>query len=303
MCNQTGNRKDHLQALKKGKRQRRACCCTPRLVDYEQAPLFIKHNSHIWTSYRVGYCVWHAFLSLFQLHNETLNVWTHLLGSFLFAYLGYDAVTTNLADEAWLEKFYFLSHIWTISAAFFVSACYHLFGCLSAKAQRCLCSLDYSGITLIISTGYHFPARMLCTCAPLIAHAYVAVMTLCGALCMLMNWHPALLRPRFHFLRTATFVLLAGLGVFVFPLSMYLNGLDWTMPLLHQAVFTVTPFLSGVTVYVTFFPEKWFPGKFDLSTHSHVIFHCLIVLGCYAHYSNFLLMHHMVRTNDPCGAA
>jgi len=42
-------------------------------------------NKHIDTGYRIGYNTkLKAFLSLFELHNETGNVWSHLLGALLY---------------------------------------------------------------------------------------------------------------------------------------------------------------------------------------------------------------------------
>ncbi|KAH0449873.1 hypothetical protein IEQ34_020565 [Dendrobium chrysotoxum] len=55
-----------------------------KLVNYEELPDYMKENEFIRKYYRSEWPISHAFLSLFSWHNETLNVWTHLLGFLLF---------------------------------------------------------------------------------------------------------------------------------------------------------------------------------------------------------------------------
>ncbi|KAL3824527.1 hypothetical protein ACJIZ3_020556 [Penstemon smallii] len=54
------------------------------LLSYHELPDYMKDNEFILNYYRVDWPLKQAFLSLFRWHNETLNVWTHLLGFLLF---------------------------------------------------------------------------------------------------------------------------------------------------------------------------------------------------------------------------
>ncbi|EKX31893.1 hypothetical protein GUITHDRAFT_121917 [Guillardia theta CCMP2712] len=47
----------------------------------------VSEGSHIFRGYRLGLSFWQCIRSMFQLHNETINVWSHLLGSILFVCL------------------------------------------------------------------------------------------------------------------------------------------------------------------------------------------------------------------------
>ncbi|MQL75042.1 hypothetical protein Taro_007418 [Colocasia esculenta] len=58
-----------------------------RLVSYEELPEYMKENEFIRDYYRAEWPLKHAFLSLFRWHNETLNVWTHLIGFLVFLWL------------------------------------------------------------------------------------------------------------------------------------------------------------------------------------------------------------------------
>ena len=47
----------------------------------EEAHEYMVTNEHILNGYRINYDTWKAtVMSLFQMHNETINVWTHMLG-------------------------------------------------------------------------------------------------------------------------------------------------------------------------------------------------------------------------------
>ena len=55
----------------------------PYIGPQEEACAHDVYNRHILTGYRINYNTWGVTLkSLFQCHNETINVWTHLAGFF-----------------------------------------------------------------------------------------------------------------------------------------------------------------------------------------------------------------------------
>ncbi|KAK8923530.1 hypothetical protein KSP39_PZI019744 [Platanthera zijinensis] len=82
------------------------------LVDYDSLPEFLKHNEFIVNYYRSEWPLRETLLSLFSIHNETLNVWTHLIGFFIFLVLaGYAAsifpvggAATGINDNPMMEQ-------------------------------------------------------------------------------------------------------------------------------------------------------------------------------------------------------
>ncbi|GLU09631.1 hypothetical protein SLE2022_264800 [Rubroshorea leprosula] len=54
------------------------------LVSFRELPDYMKDNEFILNYYRANWPLKEAFLSIFRWHNETLNIWTHLLGFILF---------------------------------------------------------------------------------------------------------------------------------------------------------------------------------------------------------------------------
>ena len=69
-----------LLAEPRRRRTRNVVSLRQRLKTWNTIPDFLRDNEYIRTGYRANWSVKEAFLSLFQLHNETLNIWTHLFG-------------------------------------------------------------------------------------------------------------------------------------------------------------------------------------------------------------------------------
>ncbi|GMI84259.1 heptahelical transmembrane protein1 [Hibiscus trionum] len=81
------------------RRKKRARSSSPpsspcALVSYKELPEYMKDNEFILNYYRANWPLKDAFFSIFRWHNETLNVWTHLLGFVLFLGL----TMTNLIE-------------------------------------------------------------------------------------------------------------------------------------------------------------------------------------------------------------
>lgn len=55
-----------------------------QLIGYHSLPGYLRDNEFILGYYRSEWPLKQSFLSIFSIHNETLNVWTHLIGFFLF---------------------------------------------------------------------------------------------------------------------------------------------------------------------------------------------------------------------------
>ncbi|KAL1344959.1 hypothetical protein HN51_018756 [Arachis hypogaea] len=70
-----------------------------QLVEYNSLPTYLRDNEYILGYYRSEWPLKQIFLSIFAIHNETLNVWTHLIGFFLFLFLTiYTAMKAPMVD-------------------------------------------------------------------------------------------------------------------------------------------------------------------------------------------------------------
>jgi predicted membrane channel-forming protein YqfA (hemolysin III family) len=56
--------------------------------ELKDCPEFMKDNEYIFRGYRIGFNSKRRILSsLFMIHNESVNVWSHLIGATLFVLL------------------------------------------------------------------------------------------------------------------------------------------------------------------------------------------------------------------------
>ncbi|KAI0493354.1 hypothetical protein KFK09_027631 [Dendrobium nobile] len=72
------------EARKDGKGRRLWKKVRYQLVEYHSLPNYLKDNEYILGYYRSEWPLKQTLFSIFTIHNETLNVWTHLIGFFLF---------------------------------------------------------------------------------------------------------------------------------------------------------------------------------------------------------------------------
>ncbi|GMP31228.1 hypothetical protein CsSME_00005533 [Camellia sinensis var. sinensis] len=72
------------QQSKEGKGKRLWNKVKYQLVEYHSLPGYLRDNEFIVGHYRSEWPMKHVLMSIFTIHNETLNVWTHLIGFFLF---------------------------------------------------------------------------------------------------------------------------------------------------------------------------------------------------------------------------
>lgn len=96
--------------------------------------------------------------SLFQLHNETFNIWSHLLGAVYFAGLTVLAVVRAALEEQDEVLHRVTVIFFTVGATLLctASAVFHAVSCHSREVYELTAKLDYSGITLMILFSF-FP--------------------------------------------------------------------------------------------------------------------------------------------------
>ncbi|CAN6712435.1 unnamed protein product [Malus baccata var. baccata] len=77
-----------------------------QLIEYHSLPGFLRDNEFILGYYRSEWPLKQVLLSIFSIHNETLNVWTHLIGFFLFLFLTIYTATKapDLMDLSSLQR-------------------------------------------------------------------------------------------------------------------------------------------------------------------------------------------------------
>uniref|UniRef100_A0A183BTC8 Progestin and adipoQ receptor family member 3 n=1 Tax=Globodera pallida TaxID=36090 RepID=A0A183BTC8_GLOPA len=107
-------------------------------------------NQHIQSHYRPQELPWALCMrSIFQWNNETLNVWSHLLGFVWFSYLQnwtlFDALpaVNAPASDYWVMGVSMLC----CQLCMLLSSAYHIFGCHSPQRRKQWLRADLFGVS------------------------------------------------------------------------------------------------------------------------------------------------------------
>ncbi|KAL8206268.1 hypothetical protein R6Q57_009819 [Mikania cordata] len=299
------------------------------LLTYEELPEYMKDNEYILNYYRADWSIKHALISLFLCHNETLNVWTHLIAFLAFLVLTIANLTHlyQVADFLQITKWVFPSdhslnnsrqmissymdtptptievtrwplflYLGGSMFCFVSSSICHLFSCHSHRLNCRLTQLDYTGIAVMIITSFFPPIYYIFICNPLWQYVYLSIIIILGVLAITVLLSPTRMSGKYRFMRTLIFVAMGFFGVIP---AIHATIVNWNVPQRNLGLGFESGmgfcYLIGALFYVSRVPEKWKPGWFDLVGHSHQIFHFFVVMGALAHYVSVLMLYEYRR--------
>ncbi|KAH7241560.1 mPR-like GPCR protein [Fusarium tricinctum] len=260
------------------------------LLLWDDLPDWRRDNAFILSGYRQSQNSYaHSFRSLFYMHNESVNIWSHLLGAIVFlasaAYVD-RVVRPRYASASSTDVLVFACFFGGAVVCLGMSATFHTLLNHSATVAKWGNKLDYTGIVALI-VGSYVPALYYgFFCLPNLMTAYLWVICILGTGCGLVSWIERFRTPTWRPYRTAMFI---GLGVSgVVPVihgsCIYgLQGLEERMSLswvvLHGAMY-----IFGAVLYAARWPERSAPGSFDIWGNSHQIFHVFVILAAVTHF-------------------
>lgn len=270
-----------------------ACNRKPRLLQVSELPNWYEPISpFIKTGYRPpGLSACACTSTLITIHNETGNIWTHLLGGLIWIWICVRSLQSNdLAVRS--DGFTFALHLSSYCLCGLMplaSTLAHLFHCRSARVYKLCWDMDHVGILAL------WFARALCE-GYVLLWCHQSIFTMWTILClfvfpvagwsMIATGSTRLFLPLYVFIHTPLFILA------VLDDALWLRGpADSLLSLegsglgdaLRDGVgLTLMGSLCGVLGYglmVAKLPESLAPGKFDLWFHSHQWWHVLTMLG------------------------
>ncbi|GLI73289.1 hypothetical protein PoHVEF18_001504 [Penicillium ochrochloron] len=265
-----------------------------KLLHWDDLPSWQRDNHHIHTGYRPASSSFLAsFQSLSYLHNESVNIYTHLLPGLAAIPAGYQLhrVLTpryQTADDSDIAAF----ACFFAGAAFCLgmSATYHTISNHSPRVARIGNALDYIGIVGLIVGSFVPSVFYGFYCVPTLQHRYWTMICTIGLGCVCVSVVPQFRTPRWRPFRASMFVgmglsavfpVLHGVALFGVERMRQQIGLGW---LLLQGFL----YILGASIYAARVPERLRPGQFDLFGHSHQIFHVLVVCAAVAHLTGLL---------------
>eukprot|EP00298_Acanthocystis_sp_HF-20_P006010 c15997_g2_i1.p1 GENE.c15997_g2_i1~~c15997_g2_i1.p1 ORF type:complete len:312 (+),score=80.60 c15997_g2_i1:72-1007(+) len=264
------------------------------------APYFMYDGTHenVKTGFRLNYNLSDAICSFFMLHNETLNVWTHVIPIPYIIWKSYQTIQTELKDANQTDIGCFILFTTATVFAFFSSATYHLFRCISSETNNLLLRFDIAGILMMIAACYIPALSFAFGCND---YNYFLIYSICIYSLGILSAGIILTQKSFE----KNFTLIAP------PVTMVLVSI---VPILHFVLthqgdpviydFFLVLSLSlacygvGLGFYIYYFPERYLqPGYCDLFLHSHVLWHIFVVFGALAHYRVLSVLYQWKLTN------
>ncbi|KAF9891381.1 hypothetical protein FE257_004237 [Aspergillus nanangensis] len=277
-----------------------------RLLESHQAPAWYVKNSYIRTGYRpVTPSVRFCLQSLSYLHNETANIYSHLIPGLLFLFgnaFVHQYFASNFPLASWTDQLVFHIYLTSSVVCFGVSSLYHTLRCHSAVFAELWVRLDYVAIIFQILGSFVSGIYVGFYCEPGFQNTYWSMISILGVLTGFVVVHPSLQRKKWRILRLSTFVA-TGFSAFapiihgslIFPYEQ----LDRQAGLRYYYAEGVV-LLLGVFFYATHFPESRRPKRFDIWGASHQLFHLMVVAGALIHLYGILRAFRWNYENRQC---
>jgi adiponectin receptor len=258
------------------------------LLEWAELHPWMRDNEYLQTNYRRASNSYRlSLLSITRLHNETVNIWSHILGALAFIYSLYHLHTslqTILLLSTWADLAAISIYYLSVINCFLLSATYHLLSNHSNAVHTLGNKLDHLGIVLVIY-GSTFPALYFeFYCQPTHRNTYGAALTVCALLSCIFTLRPEFRTSHARRLRVLVYVSFAlacflpvihGLHIWSYA------ELDQRMGLRNIVIMALCQFSGGV-IYATRIPERWSPRTFDIWGASHQIMHILVLCGAFS---------------------
>ncbi|XP_050963384.1 adiponectin receptor protein 2 [Labeo rohita] len=260
-----------------------------RVIPHDVLPDWLKDNDFLLHGHRPPMPSFRAcFRSIFRIHTETGNIWTHLLGCLFFLCLGIVYMfRPNMSFVApFQEKIvigaFFLGAILCLSFSWL----FHTVYCHSEGVSRVFSKLDYSGIAFLIMGSFVPWLYYSFYCSPQPCFIYLIVVCILGVAAITVSQCDFFATPQYRGVRAGVFVGLGLSGVVPTLHFMIAEGFlkATTIGQMGWLFLMAVLYITGACLYAARIPERFFPGKCDIWFHSHQLFHILVVAGAFVHF-------------------
>ncbi|XP_039176370.1 adiponectin receptor protein 2-like isoform X2 [Crotalus tigris] len=259
-----------------------------RVMPYDVLPDWLKDNDFLLHGHRPPMPSFRAcFRSIFRLHTETGNIWTHLLGFLFFLVLGIGYMfSPNMKYVAPIQErvvigMFFLGAILCLCFSWL----FHTVYCHSEKVSRTFSKLDYSGIALLTMGSFVPWLYYSFYCSPQPQLIYLIIICVLGITAITVSQWDHFATPQYRAVRAGVFLGLGLSGLVPTLHFMITEGFikATTVGQIGWLFLMAVLYILGVGLYAARIPERFFPGKCDIWFHSHQIFHVLVVAAACVH--------------------
>ena len=230
---------------------------------------------YILNGYRICNSYRDSWKSMLYWHNETMNIWTHLIPGFLF--VGTIANIWINWTEPLTDKIMFTMYCICAIKCFFMSSLYHIHLHQSYKTYLVFSCLDYFGISILITGSCTLMTYYVYYCNSVLQQTWITLSILASLVGVVGPSFDSF--TRHTILRTTCYVcsaMFCGLPV-------VLHTITHSIPFNHSGLLCfvgmILSYLGGAAIYLHKIPERFAPGRFDYFFHSHVIWHCCVFMA------------------------
>ncbi|XP_041052321.1 adiponectin receptor protein 1-like isoform X1 [Carcharodon carcharias] len=260
-----------------------------RVIPYDVLPDWLKDNDYLLYGHRPPMPSFRAcFKSIFRIHTETGNIWTHLLGFVFFLCLGIlTLLRPNMYFMAPLQEkvvfgMFFLGAVLCLSFSWL----FHTVYCHSEKVSRTFSKLDYSGIALLIMGSFVPWLYYSFYCSPQPRLIYLGIVCALGISAIIVAQWDRFATPKHRLTRAGVFL---GLGLSGIVPTLHFTIAEGfvkatTVGQMGWFFLMAAMYITGAGLYAARIPERFFPGKCDIWFQSHQLFHVLVVVAAFVHF-------------------
>ncbi|EFO85280.1 hypothetical protein CRE_24679 [Caenorhabditis remanei] len=273
-----------------------------KVLKYEHLPEWLQDNEFLRHGHRPPLpSVSECFKSIWSLHTETGNIWTHLIGCVAFFFLACWFLTRPDNHIQFQEKVVFSFFFAGAVVCLGLSFAFHTLSCHSVNVVKIFCKLDYMGISLLI-IGSFIPwiyYGFYCRREPKIT--YIAMVCVLGIGAIVVSLWDKFSESKYRPVRAAVFVGMGCSGVIPTIHYIITDGVHslFADNSFHWLLLMAFLYLLGAALYATRTPERFFPGKCDIWFQSHQLFHTCVVIAAFVHYYGISEMA-FARLNEQC---
>ncbi|RLV84847.1 ADIPOR-like receptor IZH1 [Meyerozyma sp. JA9] len=255
-----------------------------------------------------------CFDSLFYVHNETVNIWSHLVPSLIVLAAIYVYVNDYLViyptHLGW-EKFNFLQFGIAATCCMGLSSIFHCSKSHSQPVSKFGNQLDYFGIIIMITCSLISIILFAFYDEPVAKYGFLSLFLVLGGICSVLTLDPQFATPTYRPLRSAMFILFGLSGVLPVAAATYIYGLETAIERSNAKYLVGEGFfyIFGAVMYAMRVPERFThvevdeetykksptAGKLDIVGNSHQILHVCVVIAAYFHWCALLGCYHYLH--------
>ena len=252
-----------------------------KYVHYYELPLMWRENKYIIQGYRFSLKHSEMWKLIFAWHNETMNIWSHLVGVGVVLYIALVQFPSTTVFEVMSKGDKLFMYLFLVAAlgCLVSSSTWHTYSCFAHYPSRAnFACIDYSGITLLITCSVIAIEYCALYNYPNLSLAFIIFTMACGLGGFAFNWSPYFDKPECRPLRIGFFIGLSFSGSTALLCQSWYYGpwhaLWFVLPLFYKSF---AWYLLGVVFYGGLIPERW---RFDVIIEENNA----VGAGCHHHY-------------------